>query len=172
MTISMYQASVPVFIRALQNLAHILHKGEAHALEKGVAPDVVLQGRLILDMLPLVRQVQIATDMVKNGGGRLAGVQPPVFADDEASFEQLHARIERAITFLQELQPAQIDGGEERTIVLNMPTGGEMTFQGQGYLTDFVLPNLFFHTTMVYAILRQAGAPLGKRDFFGAAMSR
>jgi hypothetical protein len=168
MTISMYQACVPVCTRALRNLRAVLQKGEAFATEKGVTADVVLQARLILDMLPLVRQVQIATDMAKNGACRLAGIEPPKFEDDETDFQQLYSRIDRAISVIEGLAPAQIDGSEARAITLQMRTG-EMKFQGQDYLLGFVLPNLFFHCTTTYAILREAGAPIGKMDFIGPA---
>jgi hypothetical protein len=167
-TISMYQACVPVCTRALRNLRAVLQKGEAFANEKAVAADVLLQTRLILDMLPLVRQVQIATDMAKNGGCRLAGIDPPKFEDDEVDFAQLYARIDRAIAVLEGLTPAQVDGSESRAITLQMRTG-EMKFQGQDYLLGFVLPNLFFHCTTSYVILREAGVPIGKMDFIGPA---
>ena len=167
MTLSMYQASVPVFLRALANLRHVLQKGEAFAVDKGFEPDLLLQQRLIVDMLPLVRQVQIATDMAKNGGFRLAGIDPPKMDDDEATFAQLYARIDRASALIGELTPAQVDGSEARAITLQMRTG-EMHFDGQAYLLDFVIPNLFFHCTTAYALLREAGVPIGKMDFIGA----
>jgi hypothetical protein len=167
MTISMHQASVPVFLRALGNLRHVLEKGEAHAIEKSIEPEVLLHTRLIVDMLPLVRQVQIATDMAKNGAFRLAGIDPPKFEDDETTFAQLYARIDRAIALIGELKPDQIDGSEARAITLQMRTG-EMKFEGLEYLLHFVIPNLFFHSTTAYAILREAGAPIGKMDFMGA----
>jgi hypothetical protein len=166
MTISMYQASVPVFVRALQNLRAVLQKGEAHAAEKDFAPEVLLQTRLIADMLPLVRQVQIATDMAKNGACRLAGSEPPKFEDDETSFAQLYARIDRAIEVMRGIGAAQVDGSEARSIVLQMRSG-EMKFEGQAYLLGFVLPNLFFHCTTSYVILREAGVQVGKMDFIG-----
>jgi hypothetical protein len=167
MPISMHQASVPVFVRALENLRHVLQKGEAFALDKDIEPGLLLQQRLIVDMLPLVRQVQIATDMAKNGGCRLAGIDPPKFEDDETTFAQLHARLDRAIAVLRELSAAQIDGSEARPITLQMRTG-ELHFDGQSYLLHFVIPNLFFHCTTAYAILREAGVPIGKVDFMGA----
>lgn len=167
MTLSMYQASVPVFARALANLRVVLQKGEAFAIEKGFDPEVLLQTRLIADMLPLVRQVQIATDMAKNGSFRLAGMDPPKFEDDETTFAQLYARIDRAAEVMQGIAPEKIDGSEARSITLQMRTG-EMKFEGQSYLLDFVIPNLSFHTTTAYAILRAAGVPIGKMDFMGA----
>jgi uncharacterized protein len=171
-TISMYQASVPVFIHTLQNLAHILRKGEAHARDKNVAPEVLLQTRLIPDMLPLVRQVQIACDMAKNGSSRLAGIEPPKIADDETDFDQLHARIQRTIDYVRGIDAAQIDGSEGRRVSFSVASGGEMTFTGQDYLLGFVLPNLYFHVTTTYALLRQAGAALGKTDFHGVGAER
>jgi hypothetical protein len=167
MTLSMYQASVPVFLRALDNLRNVLRKGEAFAVEKSFEPDLLLQQRLIVDMLPLVRQVQIATDLAKNGGYRLAGIDPPKFEDDETTFAQLHARIDRAVALIRELTPAQIDGSEARAITLQMPNG-ELNFDGQSYLLHFTIPNLFFHCTTSYALLREAGVPIGKMDFMGA----
>jgi len=168
MTLSMYQASVPVFVRALTNLAHVLKKGEAHATAKGVTDEVLLQTRLIPDMLPLVKQVQIAADMATRGAARLAGVEPQAFEDNETTLAQLQARIERALAYVQTFTPAQIDGSEARAIVLKMRTG-ELNFTGQNYLLQFVLPNLFFHCTTTYTILREAGAELGKSDFIGSA---
>lgn len=166
MTLSMYQASVPVFLRALGNLTHVLKKGEAHAQAKGVALDVLLQTRLIPDMLPLVRQVQIATDMAKNGTARLAGVEPLRFEDTETSFDQLHARIERAVEYIKGFRPEQVDGSEARAVTIKT-RNGEQHFEGQTYLLHYLLPNLFFHCTTAYAILRVAGAELGKADFMG-----
>ena len=164
MTISLYQASVPVFDRALRNLRHVLEKGAAHARERGIDPDSLLQLRLIDDMLPLSRQVQIACDMAKNGASRLAGQEPVAFADDEATIAQLVARIERTREIVAGFDAAQIDGQEAREIVLAMRTG-ELRFNGLDYLRTFVLPNLYFHATMTYALLRREGAPLGKTDF-------
>src|SRR5580692_5779556 len=143
MTLSMYQASVPVFIRALANLQHVLKKGEAHAKQKNVTDEVLLQTRLIPDMLPLVKQVQIAADMATRGAARLAGVEPKSFEDNETTLEQIYSRIDRAIEYVKTFKPEQIDGSETRTVVMKTRTG-EMTFEGQGYLLGFVIPNLFF----------------------------
>jgi hypothetical protein len=166
MTLSMYQASIPVFLRALSNLQHVLRKGEAHAQARKYEPSLLLQSRLTPDMLPLTRQVQIATDMAKNGCARLAGVEPLKFEDNESSFEELHKRIERAIEYIKGFKPDQIDGSETRAVTIKTRTG-EQHFEGQGYLLHFVIPNLFFHCTTAYAILREAGADLGKTDFIG-----
>ena len=168
MPLSLFQVSVPVFLRVLRNLRHVLEQGEAHAADKGIAPDVLLQSRLFPDMLPLLRQVQIATDMAKNGAARLAAVEPLAFPDEEATFAELYARIDRALEDLESFRPEQFEGGESRPITLTTRTQGELHFDGQGYLLNFVLPNLFFHATTTYALLREAGVPLGKTDFVGA----
>ena len=168
MTLSMYQASAPVFLRALHNLRDVLQKGEAHAIDKGYDPAVLLQTRLAPDMFPLVRQVQIATDMAKNGCARLAGVDPMKFEDDETTFAQLYARIDRAIDYIGTFQPGQLDGSETRAVSFMTRNNGELKFDGQSYLLHFVLPNLFFHSTAAYAILRESGVGLGKNDFLGA----
>lgn len=167
MTLSMYQASAPVLLRALQNLREVLRKGEAHALAKGYEPDLLLQSRLSPDMLPLLRQVQIATDLAKNGCARLAGVEPLKFDDDETTFAQLYARIDRAIDYIMTFTAGQLDGSEGRAISFTIRNAGEMHFDGLSYLLHFVLPNVFFHSTTSYAILRAAGVTLGKADFLG-----
>jgi hypothetical protein len=168
MTLSMHQAAVPVFVRALDNLAHVLRKGEEHAKSKDVTDETLLQTRLIPDMLPLVKQVQIACDMAARGTARLAGVEPMAFEDNETTLAQVYSRIERATEYIKSFTPEQIDGSEERSIVLKMRSG-EMTFEGQAYLLHFILPNLFFHCTTAYNILREAGTAIGKTDFIGGA---
>jgi len=168
MTLSMYQAAVPVFVRALGNLKHVLQKGAEHAKAKNVTDEVLLQTRLIPDMLPLVKQVQIAADMATRGTARLAGVEPKSFEDNETTLEQLYSRIDNAIEYIKTFKPEQIDGSEARSIVLKMRTG-EMTFEGQAYLLGFAIPNVFFHCTTAYNILREAGTEIGKNDFIGQA---
>jgi hypothetical protein len=167
MTLSMYQASAPVFVRALTNLAEVLKKGEAHAQAKKVEPDALLQQRLIFDMLPLVKQVQIACDMATRGAARLAGVEPQSFEDNEKTFAEVHARIDRAIAYIKTFKPEQIDGSEGRAIHLKM-RNGDMDFTGLEYLLGFTLPNLYFHCTTAYDILRVAGVEIGKMDYIGA----
>jgi len=168
MTLSMYQASAPVFVRALNNLAHVLKKGQAHASGRSVTDEVLLQTRLIPDMLPLVKQVQIACDMATRGTARLAGAEPQSFEDNEVSFDDVYSRIQRAIDYVNTFKPEQVDGSEGRAIHLKM-RNGEMHFEGQAYLFNFILPNLFFHCTTAYNILREAGTDIGKTDFIGAA---
>ena len=166
MSLSMHQASVPVFARALANLRHVLQQGEAHAKTKNISDAVLLQTRLIPDMFPLVKQVQIACDMAARGAARLAGAEPKSFADNEATLAEVVARIDAAIAYVESFQPAQIDGSETRSVTFPS-RGGEMRFTGQAYLFDYVLPNLFFHCTTAYNILREAGAGIGKADFLG-----
>jgi hypothetical protein len=166
MPLSMYQASVPTFVRVLNNLSKILDKAAADAEARKVDPQVFVTARLAPDMYPLSRQVQVVSDMAKGGAARLAGVEPPSYADTETTFPELKARIEKTVAFLEGLKPEQIDGSEGRQITLKFP-GGEFNFTGQDYLTGFVLPNLYFHATAAYTILRHNGVPIGKRDFLG-----
>ena len=169
MSFSMSQASLPVFLRALGNLRAVLRKGEAFAAEKGIEPKVLLDSRLIADMLPLTKQVQIATDMAVRGTSRLAGTEPPSFPDTETDFAGLYARIDRAIEVVRGFDAAQVDGSEGRPI--DVPRRGKdpIRMDGQSYLLHFILPNLFFHAAIAYAILREAGVALGKDDFLGAS---
>ncbi|SFM95523.1 DUF1993 domain-containing protein [Dokdonella immobilis] len=166
MTISMYQASVPVFVRSLGNLSAILAKAAAHAEANKIDPAVLLATRLYPDMFPLSRQIQIATDMAKGAAARLAGVERPVHEDNEATFADMQARIEKTLDFIRSIKPEQIDGSEEKAITLTL-RGNDVQFAGQPYLLHFVLPNLFFHTATAYAILRHCGVALGKPDFIG-----
>ncbi len=166
MSISLYQASVPVFQQFLGSLRAVLATAEAHAAAHKIEPTVLLQARLYPNMFTLTRQVQIAGDFAKGAPARLAGLEPPKYEDNEASFAELLARIDRTSAFLKTLKAAQIDGQEERTIELKV--GGQpMTFKGQPYLLHFALPNFFFHAAAAYAILRHNGVELGKRDFMG-----
>ena len=167
MPLSMYQASVPAFLQLLTSLAAILDKAEVFAAERKIDPAVLLNYRLAPDMFPLSRQVQIAADHAKGCCARLAGREVPKWADDEASFADLRARIARTLAFVQGFEPSDLDGSEERDIALTV--GGQpMRFKGQHYLVNFVLPNFYFHATAAYAILRHAGLRIGKRDFMGA----
>ncbi len=166
MPLSLYQASVPVFIRMLGNLSEILKKAEAHAEEKKIDPAVFVTARLAPDMFPLARQVQIATDGVKGCAARLAGVEIPSYPDTESTFPELQARIAKTVAFLKTFTAEQIDGNEEREI--NLKAGArELSFKGEAYLLHFVLPNLYFHVTAAYAILRHNGVAIGKSDFLG-----
>ena len=168
MPVPMHQLSIPAFLRGLRALGLYLEKGRADAQARKFAPDVLLHARLAPDMHPLLRQVQIATDMVKNGAARLAGLEPPSFPDTETNFDELQARVAKTIAFLESITEAQLDGSETRQITLRFP-GQEMHFSGADYLTGFVLPNFYFHMTTAYNILRHNGTQIGKRDFMGMA---
>ena len=166
MLISMYQASVPPMIRSLTNLRGILEKAAAHAESKKIESSVLVNARLYPDMFPLSRQVQIATDMAKGGISRLAGLEPPKYEDNESNFPELLARIDKTIALLETFTPGQLDGSEDTTITLPI-RDRTLTFAGMSYLLDFVLPNIYFHVTATYAILRHCGVEIGKKDFLG-----
>jgi hypothetical protein len=168
MPLSMHSASAPIFVRTLNNMSAWLDKAEQHATEKGFDPDNYLGLRFTPDMLPFVRQIQIATDASKNCLARLAGVEPPKWADDEATFDDLRPRIQKAIDYAGSMSAEQVDGSESREIVLPLGPDRSMTFTGELFLTGFALPNFFFHATTTYALLRQAGVELGKMDYLGA----
>ena len=166
MTISMYQAAVPPLLRSLTNLAAILAKGAAHAEARKIDPAVLINSRLYPDMFPLGRQVQIASDVARKGIARLAETEAPKLDDTETTFPELIDRLHHTIAYLKTITPEQVDGSEERSIAL--PIGEHtMMFQGQPYLLYFVLPNVYFHITTAYGILRHGGVELGKLDFLG-----
>jgi hypothetical protein len=167
MSLSIYQASVPVLIRALNNLSAIVDKAVANAEARKIDPAVFINARLAPDMFPLSRQIQSASDGAKGCAARLAGIDIPAFADTETSFPELKERIAKTVAFLQSVGEAQIEGSESRTVTMKL-RGAEVNFTGQGYLLDFALPNFFFHVTTAYAILRHNGVEIGKRDFLGA----
>ncbi len=166
MTISMYQASVPAMIKTLSNLRNFLEKALTHAEAKKIDPSVLVNARLYPDMFPLSRQVQIATDMAKGAASRLAGQEVPRYEDNEATFPELIARLDKTIALLVTFKPGDIDGSEDRTITLPM-RDRTLTFKGLPYLIDYVLPNVYFHTTTAFAILRHNGVEIGKKDFLG-----
>ncbi len=166
MSLSMYQASAPVFARQLGALAKLLEKGAAYAAENNIPPAELLEARLAPDMFALPRQVQVATDSVKGAMARLAGVEIPSFPDTETTFPELVARVEKTLAFVASFSAAQIDGAEDKAIVLKI-RGNEVPFTGQSYLLHFVLPNFFFHVTAAYAILRHMNVPIGKTDYLG-----
>jgi len=168
MPLSMHQASIPMFVRALGNLSAILEKAAAHAESRKIDPLVFINARLAPDMFPLSRQVQAACDAAKGCAARLAGVEVPRFEDTETSFPELQARIAKTVAFIQDVKAAQVDASEDRTITLKL-RGRDVTFSGRDYLLNFVLPNFFFHATTAYAILRHNGLEIGKTDFLGRA---
>ncbi|HSD61876.1 MAG TPA: DUF1993 family protein [Burkholderiales bacterium] len=166
MTISMYRASVPPIVRSLTNLRAVLEKAAAHAEAKKIDPSVLPATRLYPDMFPLSRQVQIATDNAKGVAARLAGLEPPKYEDKESTLPELVARIDKTLAYLGTFRPEQIDGSEEKTIVLPMRSG-PLNLAGLRYLLELVLPNFYFHVTVAYAILRHCGVEIGKQDFLG-----
>ena len=166
MAVSLYTASIPAFERALENLAKVLEKGAAHAASKKVEADRLLQQRLIFDMLPLIKQVQIACDTATRSAARLAGTEAQAFPDTETTLEQAGDRIARAVAYLKTFQAAQIDGRDAVTIEFKMGPH-PLEFTGEQYLFTYALPNFFFHCVTAYDILRVAGVPVGKRDYLG-----
>jgi hypothetical protein len=167
MSISMYEISIPVLTRGLTNLSAILDKAAAHATAKKFDSAVLAQSRLFPDMHPLVRQVQIACDTAKGAAARLAEVEVPKHEDTEVTFAELKARIAKTVDFLKSINAAQVKDAESRNIEIKFPNGA-WKFTGIDYLTGFVLPNFYFHSSMVYALLRKAGVEVGKGDFLGA----
>jgi hypothetical protein len=166
MSVSLYDVSVPVFTLTLTNLAAILDKATAHAESKKVDSKVMSATRLIVDMLPLSSQIQIACDAAKGAAARLAGLEVPKHADTETTLEELKARVTKTLDFIKTVKREQFEGAETREIVLQFPQT-TLKFKGLAYLTNFVLPNFFFHVTTAYALLRKNGVELGKRDYLG-----
>ena len=168
MTISMYSTSVPVFSQMLTALSDVLKKAEAHATDKNIDPNALLQARLFPDMFPLVRQVQIATDFSKGVTSRLAGAEVPSWPDTEVTFADLQALIAKALAHIGTFNAAQFEGSENKEIVLRPGTPKEKKLVGSAYLQHYGLPQFFFHVTTAYAILRHNGVEIGKRDYMGA----
>jgi hypothetical protein len=167
MPISVYEISIPVLSRGLINLSAILDKAAAHAAAKKYDSLVLTQLRLYPDMHPLSRQVQIACDTAKGAAARLAGVDIPKHEDTESTLDELKQRIAKTVDFLKTVSAAQVNGSEGRTIEIKFPNGA-WKFTALSYLADFVLPNFYFHESMVYALLRSSGVEIGKTDFLGA----
>ena len=167
MSISMYQASAPRFANTLHNLAAILDKAKSHAAAKKIDEQVLTSARLYPDMFALARQVQVACDTAKGAVARLAGVEIPKHEDTEKTFDELKERIARTLAFIATVTAAQIDGTEDREIVLKL-RGNDVPFKGLQYLLGFAWPNFYFHVTTAYDILRHNGVELGKPDFIGA----
>jgi hypothetical protein len=166
MSVSLYDVSIPVFTLSLNNLVAILDKAASQAADKKVDPKVLAGARLIIDMLPLSSQVQIACDAAKGAAARLAGIEVPKHEDTETTLAELKARVAKTLDFIKTIKPEQLQGAETREVVIQFPQG-TLKFTGINYLTNFALPNFFFHVTTAYAILRKNGVDLGKRDFLG-----
>jgi hypothetical protein len=166
MSLSLYDISVPVFIRAFGNLTDILRKAETFADEKGLAHKELLDARLIEDMYPLPAQIQRASDTAKFVPVRVAQLENLPMADDEVTFADLHARIGKTVAFLKSIDPASMEGRDEAEVVLKTRTGST-TFTARNYVLGFAIPNFYFHVTTAYAILRHKGVPIGKMDYIG-----
>jgi hypothetical protein len=166
MTISMYQASIPPIIRSLNNLIGILEKGMNYAQEKKIEDLVLLNTRLYPDMLPLIKQIHIASDVARRGMSRLADLEPPVAEDKETTFAELIDRVKQTIAYLETIKPEQIDGSEEKAIALPV-RDQTLNFKGMPFLLMFIMPNIYFHVTTAYDILRHCGVELGKMDYLG-----
>ena len=166
MSIGMYQLAIPPVVRALENLRHLLSKAASHCEARKIEPAALIQYRLFPDMRPLTFQVQVACDMAKGCVARLTGLEAPKFEDNEQSFADLESRIDRTLAFVRGVDAAQIDGTESKPVTLKTPRG-DMNFVGLSYLQGFVLPNVYFHCTTAYNILRHNGVEIGKMDFLG-----
>ena len=166
MTISMYQASAPRLINSMRNLSAILDKTQAYIDAKKIDPAALLQFRLFPDMLNLTRQIQIASDTAKGVVARLAGVDIPTYEDNETSVAELQARISKTISFIEGFTPAQIDGTEDKAIVTKRGDK-ETHYTGMQFLLGHAIPNVYFHVSIAFAILRHNGVEIGKRDYLG-----
>lgn len=166
MTLSMYQASVPRFINALNNLSAILDKAQAHVDAKKLDEATLTSFRLFPDMLPMARQILIATDTAKGLAARLAGVEIPVYDDTEKTLGELKARIAKTVAYLQTFRPEQIDGTENKEIIIKRGDK-ETRYNGMQFLLGHAVPNVYFHITTAYNILRHNGVDIGKRDYLG-----
>lgn len=166
MSLTMYQISIPTFIHMLTSLSALLQKAEAFTSKKKIDPSILPSTRLFPDMLPLAKQVQIATDSAKGCAARLAGQQSPAYEDNETSLEQLIARVQKTVDYLNTFNPLQIDGSENRNIDLKVGSY-ELKFTGQQYLQQFAMPNFYFHVVTAYNILRHNGVEIGKQDYLG-----
>lgn len=164
MKISVHAVSVDLLANSLANLSHLLEKGQAHAVARKYDPALLLAARIAPDMFPLTRQVQIASDMSKFGVSRLAGVEAPKFDDKEQTFEELRTRIARTIDFIKGVPASALEGSEDRTVKVPL-RDRTLEFKGLDYLVRWVIPNVYFHVTTAYAILRHAGVEIGKTDF-------
>ena len=167
MTNAIYDTSIPVFKQMLGGLKEVLRKAEAHALEKKIDPNALLQARLFPDMFNLLRQVQVASDFAKSVSARLAGVEVPKMEDNEQTFADLQARLDTVLMFIGSLDATKFDQAAAREIITQPGTPKEKRFTGQSYLLNYGLPHFFFHTTAAYSLLRHNGVEVGKKDYIG-----
>ncbi len=168
MSLSMYRMTVPVFQRGLSSLKTYLDKAEAFAAEKKIDPSILVNARLAPDMLPLSGQYQRVTDTAKFAIARLTGIEAPRFEDNETTIAELRERLAKAEAFIATATPEAFNGSAERDITIPAGGGATVTMRGDEYVALFVLPNFYFHITTAHAILRNQGAPVGKRDYLGS----
>ncbi|HVF17978.1 MAG TPA: DUF1993 family protein [Steroidobacteraceae bacterium] len=166
MSLSMYEASIPLFVHSLGSLKALLQKGAAHAEAKKFDPNVLVNSRLAPDMFALSRQVQIASDAAKGAAARLSGTEPPKFEDTEKTIDELIARVDKTIDYLNSFSATHFEGSDERLVTVKTPRG-DLTFNGLSFLRHWAIPNFFFHMTTTYNLLRHNGVELGKADFLG-----
>ncbi len=169
MSLSLYEVSIPVYLRLLNNLAAMLEKAEAHVTGTGGDITKLAEARLAPDMRAFISQIQMTTDGAKGGAARLAGIEIPSFPDDETTIAQAKERVAKTIAFVQTVTPEQVNGREEETVVLTFPNGS-MTFTGRDFLLNFSLPNFMFHVVTAYGLMRQFGVPLGKMDYLAGGL--
>ena len=167
MSLSIHEGVVPVLVRALHALQGVIEKGRVHAESEKFDPSVLLAQRLFPDMFPLSRQVQVVSDQCKGCIARLAGVEPPKYPDTETTFAELHERLEKTVRYVQSFDAAKLEGAGTRPIELKFPNASLNFKSGWDYYLTFVLPNVYFHSTTAYDILRHCGVKLGKADFIG-----
>lgn len=167
MSQSIHDAAIPTFVRALQALSGVIEKGRLHAENEKIEPSVLLSMRLYPDMFPLSRQIQVVSDQCKGGASRLAGVEPPKYADTETTFAELKERLDKTVAYVKSIDVKKFEGADTRPIELKFPNSSLNFKSGWDYLLKFVLPNVYFHSTTAYGILRHAGVKVGKMDFMG-----
>lgn len=167
MSLSLYEVSIPTFLHTLSSLKNILDKAVAHAEARKFDPNVFVSMRLYPDMLPLNRQVQIATDAAKGAAARLSGTEPPKFEDNEVTMAELAMRITKTVDYLQSFKPEQFAGAESRVITIKTPRN-TFNFKAADFVRHWALPNFFFHVTTAYGLLRHGGVEIGKADYLGA----
>ena len=170
MAVSMYTAAAPIFVQYMTGLSNVLDKAKAHCEAKKLDESYFMNLRFYPDMFPFARQVRAVTDHAMSACGRVAGVELPKFENNEATFDELKARIAKAIAFVKSIKPAQMDEQENKEIKITFPSG-ERSFTGQSLLLNFALPNFYFHATTAYDLLRHNGVEIGKREFMSTPVT-
>ena len=164
---SFYDATVPAFLQVLNSLSGLLTKAEAHSNAKNIQPEVLLGARLYPDMLPLSRQIQLASDFAAKGCARLSQSEVPSTPDTEKTFDELQQRLAKTIDYVKSFKPAQFEGADSKDVTFPVGPNNNMTLKGQQFLSAFAFPNFYFHAATAHGILRHNGVEIGKRDFLG-----